>query len=272
MYWELFNPHTEDAYGVQSLEQFPDGLLYGYSVYTTLKMPLSEQGIDLHLQRLKKDCKAMRLQWRFTDHAILTRLKKLFNPSLPIIRLTVSADTQGYGSFSSTEGPLPTRLYVSARADAGKPKQGLKLKTVQHQRPMPLTKHGDMAETILLKREAKEAGFDDILLVNPQGHLCEASTSNLFLIQGETVCTSDPVRDGCLPGITRQLLLDNAKIQRISLSTEPLTTATLQKADGLFLTNATQGVRQVESVDGHHLPWPNGAKRLAESLTHMIST
>lgn len=272
MYWELFNPHTEDAYGVQSLEQFPDGLLYGYSVYTTLKMPLSEQGIDLHLQRLKKDCKAMGLQWRFTDHAILSRLKKLFNPAYPIIRLTLCADTQGYGTFSETTGPLPARLYVSARPAPNKPKQGLKLKTVQHQRSLPLSKHGDMAETILLKRQAQEAGNDDILLLNPQGHACEASTSNLFLIHGESVQTSDPARDGCLPGITRQLLLDNAKTQRLPISTEPITLEDIQAADGAFLTNATQGVRLIRSIDDHTLPWPNSAKKLAESLSHMVST
>lgn len=272
MHWELFNPHSEDAYGVQTLAQFPDGLLYGYSVYTTLKMPLSEQWIDLHLQRLKKDCKALGLQWRFTDHAILARLKKLFNPAYPIIRLTVCADTQGYGTFTQTTGPLPARLYVSARPLPNKPQHGLRLKVVQHQRAMPLSKHGDMAETILLKRQAQEAGIDDILLMNQQAHVCEASTSNLFLIHGETIQTSDPVRDGCLPGITRQLLLENAETQRIPISTVPITQAHLQEADGAFLTNATQGVRRVQSIDGHTLPWPNSAKRLAESLSHMVST
>lgn len=271
MYWELFSPLQEEFQASEPLTGFPEGLLYGYSVYTTLKMPLSEQVIDLHLQRLKKDCKVMNLEWRYTDHWLMSRLKNLFQPDNPVFRLTVCADVSGYGALYESGSMLPSRLFVSCRPASRKPIEGIRLKTVQHQRPLPTIKHGAMSETVLLKRHAQQEGFDDILLLNPRGIACETSTANLFLIQDGMLRTPEPVRDGCLPGVTRQLVLEGAKAQRIPVSTEPILQEVLEASQGAFLTNAVQGVIPIQSIDAQTLPWPNEAKRLMTSLSHTVN-
>lgn len=272
MHCELFSPHAEETPVSQLLEQVPSGLLYGYSVYTTLKMPISEQGIDLHLQRLKKDCKALGLQWRYTDSRILERLNALFQPGEPVFRLTVCADVESYSDFYAEDASLPSRLLISSRPAPQRPADGVRLKTVSHQRPLPTLKHGAMAETILLKRQARKDGFDDILLMNAQGHACESSTANLFLVRNGQLQTPEPVRDGCLPGITRQLILDGANAQRIPIGFEPVSLNELQSAQGAFLTNATQGLVPVHAIDGQVLPWPSEAKRISQALGHIINT
>lgn len=272
MHCELFSPHAEETQAPQPVEQVPAGLLYGYSVYTTLKMPLSEQDIDLHLQRLKKDCKAMGLQWRYTDHQVLEQLNSLFQPGEPVFRLTVCADVTNYSDFYTEDSSMPSRLLISSRPAPHRPADGVKLKTVSHQRPLPTLKHGAMTETILLKRQARKEGFDDILLMYAQGHVCESSTANLFLIRNGQLQTPDPVRDGCLPGITRQLILNGADMQRIPVDFKPVTLNELQSAQGAFLTNATQGLIPVRSIDGQALPWPSEAKRISEALRHTINT
>ncbi|WP_373531870.1 aminotransferase class IV [Vampirovibrio sp.] len=273
MHRELFNPQQAEPHAAQSLTDFPEGLLYGYSVYTTLKMPCSEQVIDLHLQRLKKDCKALGLSWRYTDHWIMRQLSDLFQAQTenPVFRLSVCADLDGYGAFYSEEKWLPSRLFLSSRPLGLRPAKGLRLTTVNHQRAMPTLKHGAMADTILRKRQARQQGFDDILLMNEQGHVCEASTANFFLIQNGVLMTSDPLRDGCLPGITRQQLLDGAQSQRIEISTEAISLETIQNGHGAFLSNAVQGVVAVQCVDDYTLPWPTEAQRLMTCLGQTVS-
>ncbi len=271
MHWELFSPHQDENGPSQAIDNPPDGLLYGYSVYTTLKLPLSEHLIDRHLQRLKKDCKAMNLSWRYTDHWVLAQLKAHFTPSLPVLRLTVFAEVDGYGAFYNQKPTLPSRMLLSARP-ASSVSQTIHLQSVPHQRSMPTIKHGAMAETIALKRTAQESGFDDILLLNAAQHVCEASTANFFLIQDGVLRTPHPERDGCLPGLTRQLVLEGADTQRIPTDDSPISLQDIRSAQGAFLTNATQGVITVGQIDNHSFPWPNEAKRLQAALTHIVNT
>lgn len=249
----------------------PHGLLYGYSVYTTLKLPLSEQKIDLHLQRLKKDCKAMGLMWHYVDHEILSRIQAQFDPAKPVVRITVVADVEHYGAFFA-EGKIPSKILLDARPTPANQPDGLKLKTVPYVRPQATIKHGSMAELIFLKRQARQEGFDDILLINSAGHICESSTANLFMLENNALRTPEPERDGCLPGITRSLVLQGAQLQQISVSTAPISMAALQEAEGAFITNAVSGVSPVASIDGKPLPWPSQARRLCESLGHMVNT
>jgi 4-amino-4-deoxychorismate lyase len=272
MYWELFNPQQAESQTSQPLSDFPEGLLYGYSVYTTLKMPCPEQLMDWHLQRLKKDCKAMGLSWRYTDHWVMKQLKTLFQAEKPVFRLSVCADLEGYSAFYTPKTALPSRLFLTSRPASPTPIEGLHLKTVDHQRSMPTVKHGAMAETILQKRQAQQAGFDDILLMNSQGHACETSTANLFLIKNGILRTPEPIRDGCLPGLTRQQILAGAQNQKISRDTEPITLETLQNSDGVFLSNAVQGLIAVQSINHQNLPWPNEAKRLLMGLSQTVTS
>jgi branched-subunit amino acid aminotransferase/4-amino-4-deoxychorismate lyase len=271
MYWELFNPGQAESQTPQPLPHFPEGLLYGYGIYTTLKMPCSEQVIDWHLQRLKKDCKAMGLSWRYKDHWIMKQLKTLFQAEKPVFRLSVCADLEGYSAFYTSETALPSRLFLSSRPASPTPQKGLHLKTVAHQRSMPTIKHTAMAETILQKRQAQQAGFDDILLMNGQGHACETSTANIFLIKKMSLITPEPVRDGCLPGIIRQQVLTGAQNQQILMDTDPITLETLKASDGAFLSNAVQGLVAIQSINKHSLPWPDEAKRLLTALSHTVS-
>ncbi|WMU93435.1 hypothetical protein EMOOHJMP_00243 [Microcystis phage MaAM05] len=277
MHWELFSPlTTETPESATVLSALPEGLLYGYSVYTTFKMPLSEQVIDLHLQRLKKDCKALGLGWRFTDHQILGQLKTLFQPNRPVFRLTVLADVEGYAAFyHHADSSLPARLIVSAReASTGTP-TGLSLKVTPHQRPLATAKHGAMAETILRKRQAKQLGFDDILLVSDTPEQClvlETSTANVFGIRDGVLRTSDPVRDGCLPGITRHLILEAAQAMRVPVDLSPLSLRELYACQGVFVSNAVSGIRKVDHIDGQSIAWQASAQRLMDSLSYTVNT
>src|SRR5207248_2457503 len=58
---------------------------------------------------------------------------------------------------------------------------------------------------IMARAEADAAGADEAVLLNTEGHLVEASSSNLFWIRDETVETA-PLTAGILAGVTRAVI------------------------------------------------------------------
>lgn len=86
--------------------------------------------------------------------------------------------------------------------------------------------------------------LDDCLLVNENGTICEAISSNLFVVKNGAVYTA-PVTEGCVDGIMRKQILRMAADNKILAFEMPLTINSLMNGDELFLTNAINGIRWV---------------------------
>lgn len=112
--------------------------------------------------------------------------------------------------------------------------------------PLCYLKHLGALDKVLAKQKAKQAGADEALFQNVNGHLTEATSSNLFLVVGGQLLTP-ALHCGLLPGIARRLLLETWP-QPI-VETE-IPAALLAEAAEAFLTNAVAGVRPLVAVDG----------------------
>jgi branched-chain amino acid aminotransferase len=80
--------------------------------------------------------------------------------------------------------------------------------------------------------------------------LCEGTGSNVFVVIDGRVVTP-PTSDGCLAGITRDLVVEWCEVEEQSL---PL--SVLHEADEVFITSSTRDVHPVARVDGQHLAAP----------------
>ena len=78
-------------------------------------------------------------------------------------------------------------------------------------------------------------GVDDVLLVNERGELTEASNRNLAVMCGGAWITP-PLASGCLPGILRQILIDEGE-----LSVEVVRVEDLEASDGIALLGSITG-------------------------------
>lgn len=102
---------------------------------------------------------------------------------------------------------------------------------------------------IIAKKEADDHGWDDALLLNPQGRIVEGTISNVFVISGSTIYTP-PVNEGCIDGVMRKCLLKFSSINQLSFTEKQLDISMLHQADEIFLTNAVRGVQAVQSFMG----------------------
>jgi len=82
--------------------------------------------------------------------------------------------------------------------------------------------------------EAVRRGFDDALILNTKGFIAEASRSNIFFVNKNRLFTPS-LECGCLPGITRQAVIDIAERAGIKVIEGKFTLIDLYKAEKLSL-------------------------------------
>jgi len=105
---------------------------------------------------------------------------------------------------------------------------------------------------ILARMEARQAGADEAILLNHNGHVAEGSADNVFVVRDQTLL-SPPCSDGALDGITRAVVLQLAAEAGYTAQEAHLTTYDLYTADECFLTGTGAEMIPVRTVDGRPL-------------------
>jgi branched-chain amino acid aminotransferase len=100
--------------------------------------------------------------------------------------------------------------------------------------------------------EARERGFDEVVLLNERREVSECTSANIFAATGGEVSTP-PLDSGCLPGVTRELLLDVVRVPGISVVERTLTPGDLERAEQVFITSTTRDLLPVVFIEGLNL-------------------
>jgi branched-chain amino acid aminotransferase len=96
---------------------------------------------------------------------------------------------------------------------------------------------------------AQRRGFDEVILLNERGEVAECTSANIFVAHGNEVVTP-PLSSGCLPGITREVLLQEIRVPGVTLREATLMPADLESADEVFITSTTRDLLPVLSIEG----------------------
>lgn len=105
----------------------------------------------------------------------------------------------------------------------------------------------------LAKTEAVESGFDEAILMNSQGKVCEATGMNIFIVRNGQIITPSLDQD-ILEGITRDSVITIAKDMGFTVIERPLDKSELLIADEVFLTGTAAKVTPVQQIENYHLP------------------
>ena len=98
------------------------------------------------------------------------------------------------------------------------------------------------------KSEAELNGFDEALVLTPDGHASEASAANLFVVRGGTILTP-PVSDDILEGVTRKAIIQLAQDAGIPVEIRSIDRSELYVCDELFLCGTGVQISPVVEVD-----------------------
>lgn len=165
------------------------------------------------------------------------------------VRVTVSPGAPGADapSLVVTAGPAPVRG----------PAHVVRVPWVRNERsPLAGHKSTSYAADVLALAAAHRAGGNEALLANTRGDLCEGTGSNVF-VERDGALRTPPLSSGCLPGVTRALVLEwaaEAGLPVLEARAGELPWAVLEDvrrgAAGLALSGSLRGFAGVHAVEG----------------------
>ena len=249
------------------------GLLAGWGVFSTLRV---QAGVlfeyDRHWARMAHDAARMHVPMprdagQLRDELLqLVAANQAWDSTLRVVVVR-----NGGGMW---EGPAPTGSACDVMAlTAGlKPwGSGVSLMSQPHARHAACEFAGakilSWAHNLTWVERAQKAGFDELVLWNERGEVAECTSANLFIVNGSEVWTP-PLACGCLPGVTRAVLLEAIREPGIRIGERVLQPADLLAADEVFITSTTRDLLAVERIDDQVLtPRGDVRARLSRQFT-----
>lgn len=232
------------------------GLLAGWGVFSTLRV---YDGVmfawDRHWARMTHDAALMRVPFPNDSQWLLDGLNRLIdaNQALNATLRVVAIRNQG-GLYT---GPGQTRDFdvIAFTVDNVAWPATMKLGLIPNGRHAASefagTKYTSWSENLTRYERAHEQGLDEVILLNERNEVAECTSANLFCVHGQTVSTP-PLSSGCLPGVTRAVLLEDIKVPGIEIRERVLLTADLESADEIFVTSTTRELLPVSHIAGLH--------------------
>ncbi len=237
---------------------FDRSFLYGDGLFETMRVINGKpfQWWD-HMERLRKGGDFLGIKIPFGCKSLEKFATELIAQNkMPdaLMRLTVSRGVglRGYSPKGADKPTLVMSLHP-APGTTNSDSAHWKLVTASLRLPagdkLAQFKTANKLAQVLARAEADAAGADEAVLLNTDGHVVEGASSNLFWIEGKTVCTP-PLTDGLLAGVTRAVTIEICQRLSLPLAERAVTPEQLRRADGIFLTLSSIGVAEAIALDG----------------------
>jgi branched-chain amino acid aminotransferase len=238
---------------------FDRGFMYGDGVFETMRAYVRKVfRLDAHLQRLSSSAASLKIKVPFDPVKIASHIDSVLRANEledAVVRVTVTRGTGKRGAtidldrpptYAVTADALPENLEERGR-------NGISLAVVGVRRipgeALPsYAKHSNYLNSILGNLEAAAKGADEALMLSINGHVAECSTGNFFFVRKSEILTPS-LSAGVLPGITREVVLQLAKVKEVVLPVDAVFSA-----EEVFMTNSVVGILPVRRIDSRDFP------------------
>jgi branched-chain amino acid aminotransferase len=245
---------------------FDRGFSYGDGLFETMR---SYSGhifqLDLHLKRFFKSTQDIFITVPYNPEQLSEIISEVINKNglkEAIIKLTITRGVSEPGlSIQSSNSPT---LLVYARPYKPLPKEhyengvNVSLHSFSAAKISGLStqiKSCNYLSNILIKKLADDKDTFEGIMLNEKGHVCEGTTSNIFIVKNDVLITP-PISQYVLEGVTRKVILDIAKCHNIIGKEDNFTAKEIESANEVFLTNTGIEVLPVSKVDNLTLKKP----------------
>lgn len=233
------------------------GLLSGWGVFSTIRVT---SGVlfawERHWARMKHDAELLRVPFPEDSEKVrrlLIELVRANQASSATLRVVVVRNRGGLWEGPGLERDYDLIALTTQPKDWG---GGTRLAVIPQARHSACmfagTKSLSWSMNLCWHEMARARGYDEALLLNERGHVSECTSANVFVAQGGRVITP-PLGSGCLPGVTREVLLTDIRVPGVVFEERDLRLADLEEADEVFITSTTRDLLPALSIEGLRL-------------------
>ena len=232
-------------------------MILGLGLFETI---LAIDGVPIfaerHLARLQANCQ--RLGWHLDQPDLTAIMQQLIDRNelttgRARIRLAISSGSGPVNDLALGANYLLWMTAVPAAVAPLTTTANLSPWAKNERSPLAGLKCASYAENIVALAHATRLGFEETIFLNTTGQLCETATANLFLVKNGGILTPH-LNSGCLPGITRAVVIELARQLAIPCQECDLTPADLHAADEIFLTSSIRSLMGISQFEQRNLP------------------
>jgi branched-chain amino acid aminotransferase len=256
------NGELTEAYKAH-ISVFDRGLLFGDSVYeATLVKNKKALFWKEHLDRLHLSAQMIGLPITVSEETLQLWTKSILQNintnASHLLRLVV---TRGSGAvnLAPSKDIMNTVIFYATPLHYPEHwyKVGLRYAVSERKRNHPQAldpkaKTGNYLNSQLALMDGKALGFDDAVLLNQEGFVTEGSTNNIWIVKDNALITPH-LKHGLLKGITRDKILELAKIKGWSCREADISLDDLYSAQESFMTSSTKGVVPIVSYNNKNV-------------------
>jgi branched-chain amino acid aminotransferase len=251
------------------------GVFEGIRAYETAEGPAVFR-LTPHIKRLFNSARILMIDIPFTATELIAATKETVRVNglqscyiRPLAYL-------GYGEMGLNPLPCPVNVSIAAwpwgsyLGDEGL-KHGVRMKISSWQRhdpnamPPAAKGVGMYVNSSMAKIEAIKAGYDEAILLSPQGYVSECTGENIFIVKDGAIYTP-PVSAGALEGITQDCVRTIARDLGVDYHETNLLRSDLYTAEEAFLSGTAAEVVPIRSVDDRELGEPGPVTRQVQEL------
>lgn len=234
------------------------GFLFGDSIYEVVRTVNGKLfAADRHLRRLHNSADSLAMPLQQPDEFYLDLWRKLHaqrSGGESYLRVIV---TRGVGplTLDFTQCEKQTVVGIGKLLNKWPDEDyaaGCKIVLAQVRRNPkqstdPAIKSGNYLNNVLALKEARAEGATEAVMLNVQGHVTEATTSNIFMVKDGVVKTP-ALAEGLLEGVTRGFVFEVCRELGIPCEEAAFTGEEMLNADEVFLTGTTRDVMPVGRI------------------------
>jgi len=228
---------------------------YGDGLFESMRVINAElMFADLHSKRLMQSMQLLKMQGSemFNKNFIIQKTEELLksNKIFKDARIRWSVFRKEGGFYTPESNEVCYSIEVEKISTSGYQlnKKGLLLGVFDKMNKSISSYSGIKSSNALLYVlagiEAKETGFDDLIILNNEGNIAETISSNIFLVKNDKLYTPS-LSEGGIDGVMRKAILSIAKKNKIQITETRIGIQNLALCDEVFLTNAVQGLQWV---------------------------
>src|SRR5215210_6502305 len=255
------------------------GLHYGSGVFEGIRCYEGERGSAIfrhleHLQRLETSAELYHLDLPFSTEVIREATKELIRRNGLASCYIRPLAFRGYGEMGLYAPKAPIDVMVAvwpwgAYLGEDSKRNGIRAKVASVRRISPdsLIPHakasGQYLNSILAKTETADAGYDEAILLDQRGLVCEGSGENIFVVRDGTIVTP-PHTASILDGVNRKSVIQIARDLGYTVLERDVARAELYLAEEVFLTGTAAELVPVREIDHHTIGEPGEITRVIQ--------